>query len=115
MFVIGDGAVVTAASLRLNSWLRLWSEDPMNFMRPASLLWRLKYHVCLSPERIYFADSLLCACVRADRIRFSSYLFASFFPSLWTGASLKRKSSPPAEVSCEMRLETALYNRSILS
>lgn len=110
VFVIEDGAVVTAASLSLNSWLRLWSVDPMNFMRPASLLWPLKYHVCLFPERIYFADSLRCACVRAERIRFSSYLFASFFLCVWTGASLKRKTSPPAEVSCEMRLETALCN-----
>lgn len=51
----------------------LW--DQLVFSAP------LKYHVCLSPERIYFADSLLCTCVRAERIRFSSYLFASFFSS----------------------------------
>lgn len=79
VFVIGDGILVTVDTARLNSWLRLWSVDPMNFMRPASLLWPLKYHVCLSLERIYFADSLLCTSVRAGRIRFSSYLFASFF------------------------------------
>lgn len=60
IFVIGDGILVSVDTARLNSWLCLWSVDPMNFMRPASLLWSLKYHACLSPERIYFADSLLC-------------------------------------------------------
>lgn len=107
VFVIGDAILVTVDAVRLNSWLSLWSVDPVNFMRPASLFWPLKYHVCLSPERIYFADSLLCTSVRAERIRFSSYLFASFFPRCRPGphgASLNRKTSPPAEVSCEMRL-----------
>lgn len=66
VFVIGDAILVTVDAVRLNSWLRLWSVDPMNFMRPASLLWPLKYLVCLSPERIYFADSLLCTSVIFD-------------------------------------------------
>lgn len=79
VFVIGDAMLVTVDTVRMNSWLHLWSVDPMNFMRPASLLWPLKYLVCLSPERIYLADSLLCTSVRAESIRFS-YFFASFCP-----------------------------------
>lgn len=55
----------------------------LNFTRATEALpsygSRLKYHVCLSLERIYSADSLAGTPATAEGIRFSLYLFASFF------------------------------------
>lgn len=45
----------------------------------------LKYHVCLSLKRIYSADSLVGTLATVEGIRFSLYLFASFF-LLWKGS-----------------------------
>lgn len=46
-----------------------------------------KYHVCLSLERIYSADSLAGTPATAEGIRFSLYLFSSFF-LLWKSSLL---------------------------
>lgn len=48
---------------------------------------QLKYHVCLSLERIYSADSLAGTPATAEGIRFSLYLSASFF-LLWKSGLL---------------------------
>lgn len=63
----------------------------LNFTRATAVLLscssQLKYHVCLSPERIYSADSLAGTPATAEGIRFSLYLFASFF-LLWKSSLL---------------------------
>lgn len=67
----------------------VWSA--LNFTRAAAVLpsrgFQLKYHVCLSLERIYSADSLPGTPATAEGIRFSLYLFASFF-LLWKSSPL---------------------------
>lgn len=55
---------------------QLYKSDSRAFLSCGS---RQKYHVCLSPERIYSADSLAGAPATAGGIRFSLYLFPSFF------------------------------------
>lgn len=56
---------------------QLYKSDSRPFLSCGS---RQKYHVCLSPERIYSTDSLAGTPAKAGRIRFSLYLFPSFFP-----------------------------------
>lgn len=55
---------------------QLYKSDSRPFLSCGS--WQ-KYHVCLSPERIYSADSLASTPATAGGIRFSLYLFPSFF------------------------------------
>lgn len=54
-----------------------YKSDSRHFLSCGS--WR-KYHVCLSPERIYSTDSLAGTPATAGGIRFFPYLFPSFFP-----------------------------------
>lgn len=54
---------------------------------PLSCSSQLKYHVCLSLERIYSADSLAGTPATPEGIRFSLYLSASFF-LLWKSGLL---------------------------